>query len=98
MAVELGGRALRAARLSAFFGSASLLAIAACIPAYGQSQSATTASSSIPEEVVVTGSLIHGTPAVGVPVTTLSAQDFKLTGALTTADLLKNFRGLRSGI
>jgi iron complex outermembrane recepter protein len=42
------------------------------------------------EQVVITGSLISGTPAVGVPVTTLSDQDFKTAGALTTADLLKN--------
>lgn len=77
-----------AAKLSSLFGSASLFAIAAGMPAFGQAQTAATAPQ-IPEQVIVTGSLIHGTPAVGVPVTTLSTQDFKVTGALTTADLLK---------
>lgn len=82
-------RARSASKFSAFFGSASLLAIAAAIPAYGQAQTAA-ASAEIPEQVVVTGSLIHGTVAVGVPVTTLTDQDYKETGALTAADLLKS--------
>lgn len=43
----------------------------------------------VPEQVLVTGSLIHGTAAVGVPVTTLGAQDFTVTGSTTTADLFK---------
>ena len=42
------------------------------------------------EEVLVTGSLIRGTQAVGVPVTALAAKDFQDTGAITIADLLKN--------
>jgi Ca-activated chloride channel homolog len=42
-----------------------------------------------PEQVLVTGSLIRGTAAVGVPVVNLSPQDFARTGALTTADLSK---------
>lgn len=83
-------RCVRAAKLSSLFGSVSLLAIAAAIPAYGQMQTAAAPTAeSVPEQVLVTGSLIHGTAAVGVPVTTLSTQDFKVTGALTTADLLK---------
>lgn len=41
----------------------------------------------LPESVLVTGSLIHGAPAVGVPVTTFSNDDFKQTGALTIANL-----------
>ena len=40
--------------------------------------------------MLVTGSLIHGTAAVGVPVTNLNAQDFRQTGALTTADLFRS--------
>jgi iron complex outermembrane receptor protein len=43
-----------------------------------------------PEQVLVTGSLIHGTTAVGVPVTTFGQGDFKTTGSLTIADLFKN--------
>src|SRR5580765_7518796 len=43
----------------------------------------------IPENVLITGSLIRGTVAVGVPVIGLSAQDFAQTGVLTTADLFR---------
>lgn len=43
----------------------------------------------VPEQVLVTGSLIRGTAAVGVPVTNLGPQDFAQTGALTTADLFR---------
>ncbi len=88
MSFKHSRRVRYAAKLSSMFGSASLFAIAAGMPAFGQAQTAT-ATAEIPEQVVVTGSLIHGTPAVGVPVTTLSPQDFRVTGSLTTADLLK---------
>lgn len=43
----------------------------------------------VPEQVLVTGSLIRGTAAVGVPVTNLGPQDFTQTGALNTADLFR---------
>ena len=43
----------------------------------------------VPEQVLITGSLIRGTAAVGVPVTNLSPQDFRTTGALTTSDLFR---------
>jgi Ca-activated chloride channel homolog len=45
----------------------------------------------IPETVLITGSLIRGTAAVGVPVTNLSPQDFAQTGTLTTSDLFRTF-------
>ena len=45
----------------------------------------------IPETVLITGSLIRGTAAVGVPVTNLSPMDFAMSGALTTADLFRTF-------
>jgi iron complex outermembrane receptor protein len=45
-------------------------------------------SQQLPESVLITGSLIHGAPAVGVPVTTFSNDDFKQTGALTIGNLL----------
>jgi outer membrane receptor protein involved in Fe transport len=48
------------------------------------------AAEEVPEQVLITGSLIHGTAAVGVPVTNLSPQDFAQTGALTTADLFRS--------
>jgi iron complex outermembrane receptor protein len=41
------------------------------------------------EQVLVTGSLIRGTPAVGTPLTQLTAKDFAQTGAITTSDLLR---------
>jgi outer membrane receptor protein involved in Fe transport len=49
------------------------------------------AAEEIPENVLITGSLIRGTVAVGVPVVNLSPMDFAQTGSLTTADLFKNF-------
>jgi iron complex outermembrane recepter protein len=51
-----------------------------------QAQTAQT-SEQLPESVLITGSLIHGAPAVGVPVTTFGNDDFKQTGALTIGDL-----------
>ncbi len=42
------------------------------------------------EEVLVTGSLIRGAPAVGVPVTSVGTEDFRKTGALTVSELLRN--------
>jgi hypothetical protein len=43
----------------------------------------------IPETVLITGSLIRGTEAVGVPVIGLSPQDFAMTGTLTASDLFR---------
>jgi iron complex outermembrane receptor protein len=42
-----------------------------------------------PEQVLVTGSLIHGTTAVGVPVTSVGSVEFVQTGSLTVSDLLR---------
>ena len=47
------------------------------------------APGAIPEQVLITGSLIHGTAAVGVPVTNLGAQDFTETGNVTIGDLFR---------
>ena len=52
-------------------------------------QTAQAAPEQVPEQVLVTGSLIHGAAAVGVPVTNLGTQDFKTTGSLTAGDLFK---------
>jgi iron complex outermembrane recepter protein len=93
MSARFAARGSRAVRFTAWFGSASLAAIAAALPALAQTAPAQTTvvagPETVPEQVLVTGSLIHGAAAVGVPVTTLSTQDFKQTGALTTADLFK---------
>jgi Ca-activated chloride channel family protein len=45
----------------------------------------------ISETVLITGSLVRGTAAVGVPVTNLSPQDLAQTGAPTTSDLFRSY-------
>ncbi len=81
-------------RLATLMGSASLLTmvnvLAAQAQQVAQAQMAQAAPGEIPEQVLITGSLIHGTAAVGVPVTNLSVQDFRITGAATTADLFRS--------
>src|ERR1700687_4199219 len=77
------------ARLATLLGSASLLTMANALPAHAQG--AVDQNEEVPETVLITGSLIRGTAAVGVPVTNLSPQDFAMTGALTTADLFRTF-------
>ncbi|MDE2475398.1 MAG: TonB-dependent receptor plug domain-containing protein, partial [Alphaproteobacteria bacterium] len=47
------------------------------------------APETVPEQVLVTGSLIHGTAAVGVPVTNLGVQDFTESGQTNIADLFR---------
>src|SRR5262245_29285097 len=84
------------ARLVALLGSASLVTLANVIAgqerAYaGEADQVAQIPEEIPENVLITGSLIRGTVAVGVPVVNLSPMDFAQTGALTTADLFKNF-------
>ena len=54
-----------------------------------QAQTAQTGAGAVPEQVLVTGSLIHGTAAVGVPVTNLGTQDFTESGAITIGDLFR---------
>jgi iron complex outermembrane receptor protein len=73
-------------------GSASLLTLTNVLAAQAQQVAQAQmaqAGAEVPEQVLITGSLIHGTAAVGVPVTNLSVQDFKTTGAQTTADLFR---------
>src|SRR6185503_1117290 len=76
-------------RLVGLMGSASLLTMANANPVFAQGEVAQ--ADEIPETVLITGSLIRGTAAVGVPVTNLSPMDFAQTGALTTADLFRTF-------
>src|SRR5438105_15672859 len=79
--------------LASLLGSASLLAMAGAGVAQAQqvaqAQTAQATPTEIPEQVLITGSLIRGTAAVGVPVTNLSVQDIRTTGALTTSDLFR---------
>src|SRR6195256_6262513 len=84
-----------ASRIAVLMGTASLVTIANALSAHAQgqqvAQAQTAQAEEIPETVLITGSLIRGTAAVGVPVTNLSPQDFAMTGALTTADLFRTF-------
>src|SRR5712671_7393591 len=81
-----------ASKFAALMGTASLLTLSSVLAAQGQQVAQVQmaqAAEELPEQVLITGSLIHGTAAVGVPVTNLSPQDFAQTGALTTADLFR---------
>ena len=80
---------VRGSKLTALLGTASLLTMSDAA-VYAQGEMVAQADE-IPETVLITGSLIRGTAAVGVPVTNLSPQDFAITGALTTADLFRSF-------
>src|SRR5712672_3940034 len=76
-------------KLTMLLGTASLMTMANAMAAQAQQQTAQAAPMEVPEQVLITGSLIHGTAAVGVPVTNLNVQDFRQTGALTLADLFR---------
>src|SRR6266850_3045392 len=82
-----------ASRLAVLMGTASLVTIANAISAQAQNQQVAQAQTAqaeeIPETVLITGSLIRGTAAVGVPVTNLGLKDFQTTGAIKTADLFR---------
>src|SRR5262249_23306853 len=84
------------AQLATLLGSASLLTIASAVAwedrvlAGEVMAQAEAIPEEIPENVLITGSLIRGTVAVGVPVVNLSPMDFAQTAALTTADLFRN--------
>jgi len=80
-------------RYGALFQTVSFLALGHALTAQAQPMTAAMGAQA-PEQVLITGSLIHGAAAVGVPVTALSDQDFHETGALTTADVLKEVPSL----
>src|SRR3979409_1598211 len=83
----------KAPKLATLLGTASLLTLANAIAAQAQqvaqAQMAQAGPQEIPEQVLITGSLIRGTAAVGVPVPNRTPQDFAQTGPLTTADLFR---------
>ena len=74
----------RSRRYSLLLGTASFLAIG------GQAYAAVAPAAVPEEEILVTGSLIRGAPAVGVPVTALGEEAFRETGAVTTTELLRS--------
>jgi iron complex outermembrane receptor protein len=73
-------------RAAAFLSTASLVAFAAA-----EAVAAEVAAAAAPvEEILITGSLIRGAAAVGVPVTALGDEDFQESGALTVSDVLRS--------
>ena len=94
------GRVRTARRCANLLVSASLLAVAGAMGAHAQeaataapltpsnTSTATPDAGAALDTIVVTGSLIHGAEAVGTPVVTLGAQDFKKNGAVTIGDVL----------
>ena len=81
-------------RFASLLSSASFLTLLASVAAQAQqvaqAQMAQAQPEGVPEQVLITGSLIRGTAAVGVPVTNLGAQDFRQTGSLSTSDLFRS--------
>ena len=85
-------------KIATLLGSASFLTMLGALSAQGQqvaqaqvaqAQMAQTSPEQVPEQVLITGSLIHGAAAVGVPVTNLGSQDFTETGNPTLGDLFR---------
>jgi len=79
-------------KLATLMGTASFLTMVNALSAQAQqmtAQAQMAQAGAIPEQVLVTGSLIHGTAAVGVPVTNLGAQDFTETGNVSIGDLFR---------
>src|SRR5712671_5406322 len=84
-------------RIRALLGTASFLTLASSLDAQAQqiaqAQTAQVNPMEVPEQVLITGSLIRGTAAVGVPVTNLTPMDFATTGSVTVADLFRDYPG-----
>jgi outer membrane receptor protein involved in Fe transport len=76
------GRASSTSRLAFLLGTASAAVLGI-----------TSANAQV-AEVLITGSLISGTPAVGVPVTNLGQQDFIEAGAVNVLELLETLPSL----
>src|SRR5215469_7977687 len=83
-----------ASRIACLMGTVSIAALTNASGAQAQqmmaqAQMAQAGPEAVPEQVLITGSLIHGTAAVGVPVTNLGTQDFTETGNVTIGDLFR---------
>src|ERR1700716_1702884 len=84
--------------LAALLGTASFLALAAGAAqaqAPAQTQAQAQASATPPEQVLITGSLIRGTVAVGVPVSEVTPLEFVETGKLSLTEILKTIPALK---
>src|SRR5690349_7353482 len=97
-------RARRQLRLPALLGSASFVALIAAGAAQAQAPAAPlppppqvqarAPGLQVPEQVLITGSLIAGTAAVGVPVSSFGPVEFGETGALSLASILQSVPAL----
>src|SRR5690349_22241836 len=76
-------------RFATLMGTASLLTLGSALSAQAQMMTAQAGPEAVPEQVLITGSLIHGAAAVGVPVTNLGTQDFTQTGNISIGDLFR---------
>jgi iron complex outermembrane receptor protein len=81
-----------ASRFATLMGSASFLTLTTTLTVHAQEVAQTQTAQvppalTLPEQVLVTGSLIHGAAAVGVPVTNLGVQDFAQTGLISIGEL-----------
>src|SRR6266699_1509111 len=88
-------------RLTALLGTASFLTLATSLDAQAQQVAQAQmaqAREEVPEQVLITGSLIRGTVAVGVPVTNLGKADFVQTGALSASDLFRSIPEFNVGV
>jgi iron complex outermembrane receptor protein len=83
---------VRTGTFARLLGTASLATLAGVIAAHAQ-PAAPVAAAPV-EEVLITGSLIHGAPAVGVPVTSLGEEAFHEAGAITVSDMLRTVPGI----
>src|SRR5579871_2034100 len=88
-------RARVASRLPRLLGSASFVALALASTAHAQPQMTAQTGNQPPEQVLITGSLIQGAAAVGVPVSDLRPADFVETGKLSVTEILKTIPALR---
>lgn len=87
--ITRGRRSHRAANISLLLGAASFQTLA-ITAAQAQQQTA----APVVEEVLVTGSLIAGAAAVGVPVTAVSQQDVLEAGTVTLTQYLQHIPAL----
>jgi len=80
----------RSRTYSVLLGTASFFAIGA----QANAAEVPAAAAAPAEEILVTGSLIRGAPAIGVPVTTLGAEAYQETGSFTTTEMLRTVPAL----
>ena len=84
----------RALHSAVLLGTASFMAITIS-GAYAQGNAPVMTAQEAPEQVLITGSLIQGAAAVGVPVNDLREADFVETGKLSITEILKSVPALR---